>query len=206
MERACRRAGKIGDVILNVLDTLGMAGPVSRNRCRKRRDQSTHIACARWSGPRAQIQHRQSGCRTLHRKPAAIPAISRIRTSAWLSPEKLGKGARDTAAELHCCPLAPRRTADQMRQYGRDQDEWRHAQRHATAGLVDLIDDQIIAPPPPLGPSAGRPTPSGSLRPASKRSARDNRNVQPSPGRGSTETGRRASRPRRPSVTPGSSI
>ncbi len=46
---------------------------------------------------------------------------------------------------MHRRPFAPRRTAEQVGCDSPDEDQRRHAQRHPAAGLVNLLDDQIVA-------------------------------------------------------------
>jgi len=49
------------------------------------------------------------------------------------------------AAHLHRRALAPHRGAEQVRDDGTDQNQWRHAQRHDPLGVVHLVKQQVVA-------------------------------------------------------------
>ncbi len=70
----------------------------------------------------------------------------------------LAEGTRDAAAELHGRALPPGRAAEEVRHDRCGHDQGRHAERHAAARLVDLVDDEVVAA---LGgasdPGVGRP-------------------------------------------------
>ena len=74
-----------------------------------------------------------------------MPAISRIAHIARRQLEHLAKAAGQAAAELDRGSLATGRAADEVGKYGGDEDEGRHAQRHAAARLMDLVDDEVVA-------------------------------------------------------------
>jgi hypothetical protein len=51
---------------------------------------------------------------------------------------------RETAAHLHCRAFSPGGATEKMRHQRADQHQWSHARGHAAAGLVNLVDEQVV--------------------------------------------------------------
>ena len=91
-------------------------------------------------------EHRAGQRRAEHRAEAGRDAAHQ-QHRALLA--RLLEGARELvgqrAAHLHRRAFAPDRGAEQVRDDGRQQHQWRHAQRQRLAWLVDLVDQQVVA-------------------------------------------------------------
>ncbi len=62
-----------------------------------------------------------------------------------IEPQHAAETTGETAAKLDGGAFSTGRPTEQMRDNRADEDQRRHAQRHAAARFVDLLDDEIVA-------------------------------------------------------------
>lgn len=184
-------AGNIVDVIGAVMDAPHMAGPVTddtgdqawhQRRIFDATDRE-HFQREHGAGERRAEHRPEAGGNTGHQQNA---------DAGWIEPDQTRDRTREASPELHGCPLAPCGAAEQVRRHGSDEDQWRHAQRHAATGLVDLLDDQVVAAfDAPARPLVEQPDREAARRQQEQqpgmREARPCRDVE-TPQEGSAET------------------
>jgi hypothetical protein len=91
-------------------------------------------------------KHRACQGRAEHRAEARRDAgHQQDANTGCIETEQAGDGTGETAAELHGGSLASRRAAEQMRRDRAKEHQRCHAERYATPGLMDLLDNQIVA-------------------------------------------------------------
>ncbi len=152
-----RRQGR--DVIEGVVDAPGVAGPVADQGGGQAGRQGDVLDAA--DRQHLQGEHRAGDRRAEHGAEAGRDARHEhdphVRRA---EPEHPADAAGQAAAQLDGSPFTPGRTAKQMGDHRRDQDQGRHPQRRPGAGFMDLLYDQVIAafrrPPLPMVEQADR--------------------------------------------------
>ena len=138
------QARHVADMVLDVMNPPGAAGVVGDQRSRQTRNQRRILHPAH--GQHLQREHRPGQRRAEHRaEPGGDPGHQKDAHIVGVELEQLADPAGQTAAHLHGGAFAARRAAEQVGQHGRDQHERRHAQRHAAARLMNLLQDQVVA-------------------------------------------------------------
>ncbi len=140
----CRGRGNEADMIGRVVDAPCVAGPISDEGGNQARDERGIFHAT-------DSQDFQREYPTGQRRPEDGPEARRDTgheqhaDARRIEAEQARRRTGKTSAELHGGPLAPGRPAEQVGHDCTEEHQRRHAERDTATGLVDLLDDQVVA-------------------------------------------------------------
>jgi hypothetical protein len=92
-------------------------------------------------------ENRPGQRRSEHRtEPGGHSAHQQQAAPAAGQPEPVDEAMGEASAQLDRRSFAPRRAAEQMGDQRAQHDQRRHGQRHPRARLVNLVEDEVVAP------------------------------------------------------------
>ena len=119
---------------------------VTDDETRRAPGRARRSAGDRPPGPRARTRTRRSARRTRRRTRRRSRRCSMIRRSVPAEAEQRERAVGEAPRHLHRGALPAGRAAEEVGDRGADEDQRRHAPRHPGGGLVDLVEDQVVAP------------------------------------------------------------